>query len=99
MPPLNLPASLAHIVVCSQVQTIGFLSFLKSKGIHGPFMIVAPLSTLPNWVNEFQRFLPSCPPLLYHGSKQEREAMRATQLRLDRECGPGGCVGVYETHV
>ena len=34
----------------TQVQTIGFLSHLRSKGIYGPYLVVAPLSTLPNWV-------------------------------------------------
>jgi len=25
---------------CAQVQTLGFLSHLKLKGVHGPFMVV-----------------------------------------------------------
>lgn len=37
------------------VQTIGFLAHLKEKGLDGPYMIIAPLSTLSNWVNEVQR--------------------------------------------
>lgn len=37
------------------IQTIGFLSHLKSKGLDGPYMIIAPLSTLSNWVNEISR--------------------------------------------
>lgn len=47
------------------IQTIGFLAHLKGKGMHGPYMIIAPLSTLSNWVNEISRspfkvfFLPS----------------------------------------
>lgn len=47
--------------VSPQVQTLGFLSHVKSRGNNGPFMIVAPLSTLSNWVNEFERFLPGLP--------------------------------------
>lgn len=62
------------------VQTIGFLSHLRSKGIHGPFLIVGPLSTLPNWVAEVQRWAPSIPVVLYHGSKDERAAMRSEQM-------------------
>ncbi|XP_068656090.1 ATP-dependent DNA helicase DDM1-like isoform X3 [Aristolochia californica] len=38
------------------VQTIGFLSHLKSNGLHGPYLVIAPLSTLSNWANEFSRF-------------------------------------------
>lgn len=37
------------------IQTIGFLSHLKSKGLDGPYMIIAPLSTLSNWMNEINR--------------------------------------------
>ena len=62
------------------VQTIGFLSHLKSKGVHGPFLIVGPLSTLPNWVAEVQRWTPSINAVLYHGSKEERAALRAERL-------------------
>jgi len=37
------------------IQTIGFLSHLKAKGLDGPYMIIAPLSTLSNWMNEISR--------------------------------------------
>ncbi len=69
----------------AQVQTIGFLSHLKKQGLRGPYIVVGPLSTLPNWINEFQRFMPSMPLLLYHGSKKEREELRRTRLKLG-EC-------------
>lgn len=71
-----------------QIQSIGFLSHLQSKGVTGPFMVIGPLSTLPNWVNEFERFCPSFTPLLYHGSPKEREKMRATRLKLGRSHEP-----------
>lgn len=38
------------------VQTIGLLSHLKGKKMHGPFLIVGPLSTLSNWVSEIKRW-------------------------------------------
>ncbi|XP_072989516.1 ATP-dependent DNA helicase DDM1 isoform X3 [Typha latifolia] len=38
------------------IQTIGFLAHLKGKGLDGPYMVIAPLSTLSNWVNEVSRF-------------------------------------------
>ena len=52
------------------VQTIGFLSHLRNKGILGPYLILGPLSTLINWINEFNRFCPEFPAVLYHGSKR-----------------------------
>ena len=68
------------------VQTIGFLSHLRGKNIWGPYLILGPLSTLPNWVNEFNRFCPSFPVVLYHGSKQERADIRAKRLPTATPC-------------
>lgn len=63
-----------------QVQTIGFLSHLRSHKIYGPFIVIGPLSTLPNWVSEFQRWCPDMPALLYHGSRPERAELRRKHL-------------------
>ena len=62
------------------VQTIGFLSHLRSKGVLGPYLVIGPLSTLSNWVSEFQRWTPSIPVILYHGTKQERAEKRMQHL-------------------
>lgn len=62
------------------IQTISFLAFLRSKKTYGPFLIAAPLSTLTNWVEEFARWTPDIPVILYHGTKQEREELRRTKL-------------------
>ncbi len=67
-------------VMSQQLQTIAFLSHLRTKKIYGPFLVVAPLSTLPNWVNEFKRWCPEQPVILYHGSKPERAELRRNQL-------------------
>lgn len=40
------------------LQCISMLAFLVEMGVKGPFLIAAPLSTLPNWVHEFHRFAP-----------------------------------------
>ncbi|KAI6894800.1 SWI/SNF chromatin remodeling complex component, partial [Hortaea werneckii] len=63
------------------IQVISFLAFLREKGINGPFLIAAPLSTTSNWVAEFKKWTPKIPALLYHGSKQEREELRRKKLR------------------
>ncbi|KAI9753630.1 MAG: hypothetical protein M1815_006089 [Lichina confinis] len=62
------------------IQTISFLAFLRSKKTYGPFLIAAPLSTLNNWVEEFARWTPGIPVVLYHGSKQDREYVRSEKL-------------------
>jgi ATP-dependent DNA helicase len=58
------------------IQTIAFLCHLRSKNVMGPHMVLGPLSTLPNWVAEFEKWAPGIPVILYHGSKQEREELR-----------------------
>lgn len=50
--------------------------FLCHSFFLGPFIVAGPLATLTNWVNEFKKWLPSCPVVLYHGSKLEREEIR-----------------------
>ena len=70
------------------VQTIGFLSHLRNKGVLGPYLILGPLSTLPNWVNEFKKFCPDFPVILYHGSKQERAELRTRHLPTSQPIKP-----------
>ena len=58
------------------IQCIAFLTFLMERGVDGPFLIVAPLSTLSNWQSEMKRFAPTINHLLYHGTKLERPAIQ-----------------------
>lgn len=42
------------------IQTISFLAYMRQyQNIEGPHMIVAPLTTLSNWKNELDKWLPS----------------------------------------
>ena len=63
------------------IQTISFLAFLRERGVNGPFLIAAPLSTTSNWVDEFAKWTPDVPCVLYHGSKEERAEIRHKKLR------------------
>lgn len=40
------------------IQCIAHIAMMIEKKVTGPFLVVAPLSTLPNWINEFKRFTP-----------------------------------------
>ena len=62
------------------IQTIALFCHLVEMGIAGPFLVVAPLSTIKNWKREFKRFAPSLPVVEYHGSKEERELIRRKHL-------------------
>lgn len=57
------------------IQVIGLVAHLLTQEVTGPFLVVAPLATLPNWVREFEKWLPSKPVARYHGPAPDREAM------------------------
>ena len=63
------------------IQTISFLAFLREMKSFGPFLIVAPLSTLSNWIDEFARWTPEIKTLLYHGSPADRADLRSSKLK------------------
>ena len=63
------------------VQLISFVAFLREQGTNGPFLILGPLSTVRNWVNEFQRWTPDIPVIMYHGSPQERGRLRRQEMK------------------
>ena len=63
------------------IQTISFLAFLREMKSYGPFLIVAPLSTLSNWIDEFARWTPEIKTLLYHGSPADRAELRDSKLK------------------
>lgn len=54
------------------IQVIALISHLLEIDITGPYLIVCPLSTVPNWLSEFERFAPKIPVIKFHGSKEER---------------------------
>lgn len=58
------------------LQTITFLAYLIDQGINGPYLIVGPLSTIQNWMNEFAKFAPQLKVIKYYGSKDERAEIR-----------------------
>ncbi|PLN77622.1 SNF2 family N-terminal domain-domain-containing protein [Aspergillus taichungensis] len=67
------------------VQVISLIAFLKEKNVSGPFLVAAPLSTVSNWVDEFARWTPGIKTVLYHGSKDERAAIRRKEMGLKNQ--------------
>uniref|UniRef100_A0A4W5RCG8 Proliferation-associated SNF2-like protein n=1 Tax=Hucho hucho TaxID=62062 RepID=A0A4W5RCG8_9TELE len=57
------------------IQCIAHVAMMLERKVLGPFLVVAPLSTLPNWINEFKRFTPEVSVQLYHGPAKERMAL------------------------
>ncbi len=46
---------------------------MENKGNNGPFLVVVPLSTLSNWVNEFNKWAPSILKVVYKGAPEVRK--------------------------
>ncbi|KAK6087523.1 iswi chromatin-remodeling complex atpase isw2 [Seiridium cupressi] len=58
------------------IQTISLVALLREQeSYYGPHLIIAPLSTLSNWQDEFQKWTPKIPFALYHGKPEERQAI------------------------
>ncbi|KZT57459.1 hypothetical protein CALCODRAFT_496102 [Calocera cornea HHB12733] len=62
------------------LQVIALLAHLREHGVWGPFLIVCPLSVMHNWVAEFEKFTPSIPVVMYHGTPDERRELQRTVL-------------------
>ncbi|KAK5452418.1 putative ATPase [Exophiala xenobiotica] len=70
------------------LQAISLIAFFKENNISGPFLIVAPLSTVRNWVEEYKYWTPSINTILYHGSKDDRDAMRRRKMKMQDQAKP-----------
>ncbi|XP_071558664.1 lymphoid-specific helicase isoform X2 [Temnothorax nylanderi] len=57
------------------IQVIALMCHLIETKQTGPFLIIAPLSTIPNWMMEFERFAPEIPVVLFYGTPEERAAV------------------------
>lgn len=53
--------------------------------VRGPFLVVVPLSTVPNWLREFKKWAPQLNVVVYVRDSRSREVIRSHEFRL----GPG----------
>lgn len=62
------------------LQTISLLCHLKEReGIHGPSLVICPLSVIYSWCNELNKWAPSLKFIRFHSScESERETQRKT---------------------
>ncbi|ETE69186.1 Chromodomain-helicase-DNA-binding protein 7, partial [Ophiophagus hannah] len=61
------------------IQSITFLYEIYLKGIHGPFLVIAPLSTIPNWEREFRTWT-ELNVVVYHGSQASRRMIQTYEM-------------------
>jgi len=59
------------------VQSISVMAYLAEQhNIWGPFLVIAPSSTLHNWQQEITRFVPAIKVLPYWGNAKDRKILR-----------------------
>ncbi len=62
-------------------QTVVLLAHLYAHAEnHGPHLIVVPLSTMPGWRHEFERWAPELNVVLYKGSRKHRDGLFASHI-------------------
>jgi superfamily II DNA or RNA helicase len=58
-------------------KTVQVLTLIKSLAKDTPTLVVCPRSLIYNWAAEIEKFYPGTRYLVYHGTPEERETMRA----------------------
>ncbi|KAJ5689569.1 Chromatin-remodeling ATPase [Penicillium macrosclerotiorum] len=59
------------------IQSISVMAYLAEfHNIWGPFLVIAPASTLHNWQQEITRFVPNIKVLPYWGNAKDRKILR-----------------------
>ncbi|XP_006005388.1 chromodomain-helicase-DNA-binding protein 8 isoform X2 [Latimeria chalumnae] len=61
------------------IQSITFLQEVYSVGVRGPFLVIAPLSTITNWEREFCTWT-DMNTIVYHGSLASRQMIQQYEM-------------------
>ncbi|KAL4657212.1 chromodomain-helicase-DNA-binding protein 8-like isoform X1 [Arapaima gigas] len=61
------------------IQSITLLSEVFAAGVQGPFLIIAPLSTITNWEREFASWT-EMNAIVYHGSLASRQMIQQYEM-------------------
>eukprot|EP00123_Amoebidium_parasiticum_P014609 comp22573_c4_seq2/m.34455 comp22573_c4_seq2/g.34455 ORF comp22573_c4_seq2/g.34455 comp22573_c4_seq2/m.34455 type:complete len:1193 (-) comp22573_c4_seq2:174-3752(-) len=80
------------------VQAMSFIHHLHTAlKYRGPFLVIAPLSTIPHWKREFEGWT-DMNVLIYHGSAASREIMRENEFYFSNSKGQA-IPHLYRFHV
>jgi len=80
------------------IQTATYLEMLNNElHLRGPFLIVAPLSTIPHWQREFSGWT-GLNTIVYHGTLNDRKVIR--EFEFPFECDrPQGQLGINQRYL
>jgi chromodomain-helicase-DNA-binding protein 1 len=66
------------------VQTVAFMNWLRhDRGQQGPFIVVAPLSTIPSWAETLDHWTPDMNYVVYNGKEKSRDIIKRYELLVD----------------
>ena len=68
------------------IQSLTFINEMVKYGIHSPFLIIAPLSTIGNWQREFETWT-DLNVITYHGSSASRNMLQEYEMYYKNEKG------------
>ncbi|XP_031342134.1 chromodomain-helicase-DNA-binding protein 7 isoform X2 [Photinus pyralis] len=68
------------------IQSLTFIHAVHEFGIRGPFLIIAPLSTIPNWQREIEAWT-ELNVIVYHGSSASRNMLQEYEYFYKNEKG------------
>lgn len=86
------------------IQTISFLNSLNyEQRIDGPFLIVAPATTLYNWLKEFKIWAEYLNVIVYTGTQESRDMIRDIEFYYKntspRQCKFNALITSYDTAI
>ncbi|CAG0886234.1 unnamed protein product [Cyprideis torosa] len=68
------------------IQSIAYLQGVHNYGVTGPYLVVAPLSTIPNWQREFETWT-DLNVIVYHGNAASRNMIQEYEMHYKDEKG------------
>lgn len=68
------------------IQSLTFLHSIYEFGLRGPFLIIAPLSTIPNWQREIEAWT-DLNVIVYHGSSASRNMIQEYEYYFKNDKG------------
>ena len=73
------------------IQTLSFLNYLTEKQhIEGPFIVIAPATTLLNWQKEINVWCPNANSVVYIGNQDSREVVRKKEFFFNKNATING---------